>query len=96
MFKFYSRNSDDIRETHVDFLSTFVYDNDLRQYVRNHLKSLDFVRVEGILKNKPKLSNEGKYQQEGYIVANKINKVVSLHRLEKKLNQITQNHERKN
>lgn len=58
-----------------------MYDNDLRQYVRNHLRKLDFVRVEGALKNKPKLSNEGKYEQEGYIVANKINKIVSVHKL---------------
>lgn len=58
-----------------------MYDNDLRQYIRNHLKSLDVVRVEGTLKSKSKLSNEGKYQQEGYIVANKINKVVTVHKL---------------
>lgn len=85
MFQFHSRNSEDIRETHVDFISTFVYDNDLRQYIRNHLKSLDFVRIEGILKNKPKLTYEGKYQQEGYIVANKINKIVSVHKLADKV-----------
>lgn len=81
MFKFRSRNSEDIRETHVDFISIFVYDNDLRQYIRKHLKSLDFVRVEGTLQYKSKLSNEGKYEQEGYIVANKINKVVTVHKL---------------
>lgn len=81
MFKFHFRNSEKIEETHVDFMSIFVYDNDLRQYVRNHLRKLDFVRVEGALKNKPKLSNEGKYEQEGYIVANKINKIVSVHKL---------------
>lgn len=81
MFKCRFRNSEDIRETHVDFISIFVYNNDLRQYVRNNLKRLDFVRVEGMLKNKPKLTNDGKYQQEGYIVANKINKIVSVHKL---------------
>lgn len=81
MFSLRFRNLEGIEESHVDFIPIFVYDNDLRQYVRNHLKRLDFIRVEGSLKYKTTLNNKEKYMREGYIVPKKIMKVVSVHKL---------------
>lgn len=66
---------------HVDFIPIFVYDEELRNYVRNHLKRLDCVRVEGVFKYRNEMNAEGKQWKGGYISANKIVKVVSAHKL---------------
>lgn len=68
---------------HVDFIPIFVYDEELRKYVRNHLERLDCVRVEGVLKYKNEINEEGKPWKGGYISTNKIVKVVSAHKLVK-------------
>lgn len=68
-------------EQHVDFIPIFVYDDELRNYVRNYLKRLDCVRVEGVLKYRNEMNAEGKQWKSGYISANKIIKVVSAHKL---------------
>lgn len=66
---------------HVDFIPIFVYEEELRNYVRNHLKRLDCVRVEGVLKYRKEINAEGKQLKGGYISAKKIIKVVSAHEL---------------
>lgn len=64
---------------HVDFIPIYVYDSELRDYVRNNLKRLDRVRIEGILKNKPKTDDKGKKRMMGYIQAHSIKKMLPLH-----------------
>lgn len=82
-FRLCFRNLEGIKELHVDFIPIFVYDEELRNYVRNHLKRLDCVRVEGVFKYRTEINAEGKQWKGGYISANKINKVVSAHELVK-------------
>lgn len=61
----------------VNFIKIFVMDEALRQYVRNHLKRLDRVRIEGILKYKTQLDDMGRKKHFGYVSATKIIKMCS-------------------
>lgn len=70
-----------VDEEHVDFLPIFVYDKELREYVRNNLKRLDRVRVDGYLKTKNKKDDQGIVRKTSYIEAFRLNKMVSIHRV---------------
>lgn len=72
----------------VDFIPIHVYDEELRNYVQNHLKRLDRVRVEGILKNKPKTDDKGKKRMMGYIQAHSIRKMLPLYVADDEINTI--------
>lgn len=82
-FQLCFRNREGIKELHVDFIPIFVYDEELRNYVRNNLERLDCVRVEGVLKYKNEKNEEGKPWKGGYISTKKIVKMVSAHKLVK-------------
>lgn len=75
------RNVDGVDEEQTDFISVFVYDDTLRNIVRNQLKRLDRVRVEGVLKYKACIDDTGKKQYQGYILANRIAKLMKLQRI---------------
>lgn len=83
------RTSEGSDEKQTDFLTVFVYDDMLRNIVRNNFKRLDRVRVEGALKYKSCIDNRGKRQYKGYIEANKIAKLTTLHQDPKNLNSTT-------
>lgn len=75
------RNSDGIDVDRTDFVSVFVYNQSLRNIVRNQLRRLDRVRIEGVLKHKVCIDETGKKQYKGYIEATKIAKVTSLRQI---------------
>lgn len=72
------RNSDGIKEERTDFIPVFVYNETLRNIVRNQLQRLDRVRIDGQLKYKACLDEKGKKQYKGYILANRIAKLIKL------------------
>lgn len=78
---FFSRNSDGLDVDRTDFVPVFVYNETLRNIVRNQLKCLDRVRIEGVLRHKVCIDETGKKQYKGYIVATKIAKVISLRQI---------------
>lgn len=59
-------------------MPVFVYNDTLRNIVRNQLKRLDRVRIEGVLKYKACIDDMGKKQYKGYILANRIAKLMKL------------------
>lgn len=75
------RNSDGIDEDRTDFITVFVYNEPLRNIVRNQLQRLDRVRVEGVLKYKACIDESGKKRYKGYVNATKIAKVISLRQM---------------
>lgn len=79
--KLFFRNAAGEDVEKVDFIPIFVYDDQLREYVRDHLKRLDRVRIEGEMKQKWAIDEFGKRKSSGYIKANRINKMVSLHKV---------------
>lgn len=75
------RNSDGIDVDQTDFVPVFVYNDQLRSIVRNQLKRLDRVRIEGVLRHKVRIDETGKKQYQGYIEAMQIAKVISLNKI---------------
>lgn len=73
-----------LTEEHVDFIRIFVYEKELRNYVRRHLKRLDLVRVQGVIEYKRKIDKHGRKRQVGYISAKRIVKIVPANRIEQK------------
>lgn len=66
----------------TDFVSVFVYNETLCNIVRNQLKRLDRVRIEGVLKYKACVDDTGKKRYKGFVVATKISKVIPLRQIE--------------
>lgn len=85
------RNSDGIDVERTDFIPVFVYNETLRNIVRNQLKRLDRVRIEGALRHKACIDINGKKQYKGYIEATKIAKVISMKQIVAKTTLYSQN-----
>lgn len=66
----------------TDFMSVFVYNDVLRNIVRHQFKRLDRVRVEGTLKYKTCIDENGKKRFKGHIEATKIAKLIPLRLME--------------
>lgn len=62
-------------ETVSQFHSVFVYEEDLREFVRTQLQKRDRVLVSGTVLHKTHTDAEGKRKYSGVIVANSIHKV---------------------
>lgn len=75
------RNSDGIDVDQTDFVPVFVYNDTLRNIVRNQLKRLDRVRIEGVLRHKACIDEAGRKQYQGYVEATKIAKFISLNQM---------------
>lgn len=75
-----NRNSDGVEEERTDFIPVFIYNDNLRNIVRYQLKRLDRVRVEGTLKYKSCINQNGKKQYKGFVVARRIDKLMNLTR----------------
>lgn len=75
----------------TNFIPVFIYNETLRNIVRNQLKRLDRVRVEGILRHKACLDANGKKQYKGYIEATKIAKVISFKQIVEQTSANSQN-----
>lgn len=71
-------------EEQTDFIPVFIYNDTLRNIVRNTLRRLDYVRVEGELKYKACIDITGKKQYKGYILANRIAKLMKLRQIVEK------------
>lgn len=65
----------------TDFVPVFVYNDKLRNIVRNQLKRLDRVRIEGNLRHKVCIDESGKKHYNGYIEATQIAKIISLRQI---------------
>lgn len=62
-------------------MPVFVYNDTLRNIVRNQLKRLDRVRIEGVLRHKVRVDEAGRKQYQGYVEATQIAKVISLNKI---------------
>lgn len=87
-FEFKNRNSDGLIREQTDFVNIFVYDETLRNIVRNQLNKSDRVRVEGQLKQKVCVDDKGNKRYMGYIEATKIAKLVTFRRAIETRNQV--------
>lgn len=74
---FSNRYSDGLSEEKTDFVPVFVYNENLRNIVRNQMNKLDQVRVEGNLKYKVCIDHEGRKRYKGYIEATNVAKLLS-------------------
>lgn len=57
------------------FHKVFVYDDQLREYVRDNLQKKDRVFVNGSLRHLTHTDDEGRRKYSAYIVANSIHKI---------------------